>query len=171
MRQARIGLREASPAQRQVEVVPGRHLVSNVAGTIIVVAHRGTTPVSPKSRAASELSALVEIVRRTEPQRLAGTINQLTVRRRLSVDFGIVGRIFLPPMPQQDESRWDRVKETALGHKHRQWNAFPGDVIDVLIIDHLEVAQKKKAGDSAIKKKTGDCKCAPPTIKSIEGRY
>jgi putative drug exporter of the RND superfamily len=77
-------------ASRHVELIPGRHLVANINGTVIVVAHRATSQLSPKSPAAQELCALVEIVRRTHPQQLAGTVTHLTTRRSAPVDFGII---------------------------------------------------------------------------------
>jgi RND superfamily putative drug exporter len=77
-------------AARQVEVIPGWHLVANVSGTVIVVAHRGAAPLSPKSVAVQQLSTLADIVRRTDGQRLASALPQLTMGRHASVDFGIV---------------------------------------------------------------------------------
>jgi putative drug exporter of the RND superfamily len=77
-------------AARQVEVIPGRHLVANVSGTVIVVAHREVAPLSPKSVAVQRLSALADIVRRTDGQRLASALSQLTMGHHPSVDFGIV---------------------------------------------------------------------------------
>jgi putative drug exporter of the RND superfamily len=74
----------------EVEVVPGRHLVANVNGTVIVVANRGAVQPSPKSVAAQHLWELVEIVRRTDRQRLASAISQLCRGNRAAVDFGIV---------------------------------------------------------------------------------
>jgi putative drug exporter of the RND superfamily len=79
-------------APRHVEVIPGRHLVANVNSTVIVVAHRATSQLSPKSPAAQVLWALVEIVRRTHPSQLASAVTHLTTRRGAPVDFGIVAR-------------------------------------------------------------------------------
>jgi RND superfamily putative drug exporter len=77
-------------AAREVEVIPGRHLVTNVNGTVIVVADRGLTPLSPKSIAVKQLSALVAIVRRTDSRRLASVLSRLALRSEEAVDFGIV---------------------------------------------------------------------------------
>jgi putative drug exporter of the RND superfamily len=82
----------ASPA-REVEVIPGRHLVANVNGTVIVVAHRDRAPLSRQSVAAQQLAALAEIVRRTDAQMLASAFSQLTHQKTWSqalVDVGIV---------------------------------------------------------------------------------
>jgi RND superfamily putative drug exporter len=77
-------------ARREIEVIPGGHLVTNVNGTVIVVAHRGLAPLSPKSIAVRQLSALVKIVRRTYGRRLASVLSRLTLRSEEAVDFGIV---------------------------------------------------------------------------------
>jgi RND superfamily putative drug exporter len=77
-------------AAREVEVIPGQHLVTNVNGTVIVVAHRGLAPLSAKSVAVKHLSALVAIVRRTGSRRLAGVLSRLTLRSEQPVDFAIV---------------------------------------------------------------------------------
>jgi RND superfamily putative drug exporter len=77
-------------AVRQVEVISGWHLVANVSGTVIVVAHRDAAPLSPKSVAVQQLATLADIVRRTDGRRLAGALSQLTMGYRASVDFGIV---------------------------------------------------------------------------------
>jgi RND superfamily putative drug exporter len=77
-------------AVRQVEVIPGWHLVANVSGAIVVIAHRDAAPLSPKSVAVQQLSTLSDIVRRTDGQRLTSALSQLTMGRHASVDFGIV---------------------------------------------------------------------------------
>ncbi len=85
-----VRLLRPTVAARQVEVIPGRHLVAKVNGTVIVVAHRGPAPLSPNCVAAQQLSTLVDIVRRTDGQRLASAVPQLTMGNRAAVDFGIV---------------------------------------------------------------------------------
>jgi putative drug exporter of the RND superfamily len=74
----------------QIEVIPGRHLVANANGTVIVVAHRGIAPLSPNSLAARQMSTLVEIVRRTDSRQLASTVSRLTTGNRAAIDFGII---------------------------------------------------------------------------------
>jgi RND superfamily putative drug exporter len=77
-------------AASEVAVIPGRHLVANVNGTVVVVAHRGPAPLSPQSVAARQMSALVEIVRRTDRRRLASAVSQLSMASGAAGDFGIV---------------------------------------------------------------------------------
>lgn len=75
-----------------VEVIPGRHLVANVNGTIIVVAHRDRAPLSQHSLAARQLAALVDMVRRTDAQKLVGAFQRIAREPwdRTMVDVGIV---------------------------------------------------------------------------------
>ncbi|CAM2934213.1 hypothetical protein BST27_11935 [Mycobacterium intermedium] len=76
----------------EVEVIPGRHLVANVKGTVIVVAHREREPLSQKSLAAKQLAALVDMVRHTSPQKLV-TAFQAIAREpwdHTMVDVGII---------------------------------------------------------------------------------
>jgi hypothetical protein len=47
---------------RQVEVLPGNHLVAVKDGVIVVVAHRDSNPLAPDSRAATAWSALRELI-------------------------------------------------------------------------------------------------------------
>src|SRR6266436_8503808 len=79
------------------------------------------------------------------------------------------GEVFFAPMPEQNKARRNCVEQPALRHEHRQWNTFPGDVVDVLIIDELEIFQKLKPGQTTVEKKTGDGKAAPPAVKRVEG--
>jgi putative drug exporter of the RND superfamily len=77
----------------EIEVIPGRHLVANVNGAVIVVAHRDRAPLSQQSVAAQQLAALAEMVRRTEPQRLVSAFSRLsreTTWTRTLVDAGII---------------------------------------------------------------------------------
>lgn len=81
----------ASPSE--IEVIPGQHLVANVNGAVIVVAHRDRSPLSPQSVAAQQLAALAEMVRRTDPQRLVSAFSRLsreTTWTRTLVDAGII---------------------------------------------------------------------------------
>ena len=78
---------------REVEVVPGRHLVANVNGTVIVVAHMDRAPLTQNSAAAHQLAALVEMVGRTEQKTLAGAFTEMTRQANFSralVDVGII---------------------------------------------------------------------------------
>ncbi|OBK17490.1 MMPL family transporter [Mycobacterium asiaticum] len=77
----------------EVEVIPGPHLVANVNGAVIVVAHRERAPLSANSIAAQQLAALSDMVRRTDPQRLVSAFKQVareTTWTRTLVDVGIV---------------------------------------------------------------------------------
>lgn len=47
---------------RQVEVVPGRHLVASCSGAVIVVAHRDSTPPSRDSPSYVALKSLLELI-------------------------------------------------------------------------------------------------------------
>ena len=77
----------------EVEVIPGRHLVANVNGTVIVVAQRDRAPLSQQSVAAQQLAALAEMVRHTDARRLTSAFSQLTRQTtwsRIFVDVGII---------------------------------------------------------------------------------
>lgn len=76
----------------EVEVIPGAHLVSNVNGTVIVVAHRERTALSEHSVAAQQLAALSEMVRRTDPRKLVSAFAKLARQpwTHTMVDVGIV---------------------------------------------------------------------------------
>ena len=108
----------ARTADSQLELIPGQHLVANVNGTVIVVAHRGPAPLSAQSVAARHMSALVEIVRRTERRQLASAVSQLNIGRVAKADFGIV----MPTAAGLDVYLWgavtlvldDGVRRTAL---------------------------------------------------------
>lgn len=82
----------ASGPSTEVEVIPGAHLVANVNGTVIVVAHRERTSLSEHSVAAAQLAALAEMVRRTDPQKLVGAFAKLSRQpwTHTLVDVGIV---------------------------------------------------------------------------------
>ena len=74
----------------QVEVIPGGHVVANVDGTVIVVAHRLAAPISPESKAAQQILTLVRLVQGTDRRRLASAISLLTMTNRALADFAIV---------------------------------------------------------------------------------
>lgn len=76
----------------EVEVIPGRHLVANVKGTVIVVAHRDREPLSQESLAAQQLAALVDMVRNTSPQKLVTAFQRIAREPwdRTMVDVGII---------------------------------------------------------------------------------
>jgi RND superfamily putative drug exporter len=76
----------------QVEVLPGSHVVANVDGTVVVVAHREDAPLSPGSPAAQQVSTLLDIVRRCDRQRLAGALSVLASTNRGMADFAVVMR-------------------------------------------------------------------------------
>ncbi|WP_205876063.1 MMPL family transporter [Mycobacterium camsae] len=61
-----------------VEIIPGTHLVANVNGTVIVVAHRERTTLSEHSVATQQLAALSEMVRRTDPPKLVNAFAKLS---------------------------------------------------------------------------------------------
>ena len=78
---------------REVEVIPGRHLVANVNGTVIVVAHRELGALTKDSAAAVQLGALVEMVRRAEAKSLANAFSEVVRRTHFSrqlIDVGIL---------------------------------------------------------------------------------
>lgn len=85
----------ASPStlpSTEVEVIPGAHLVANVNGTVIVVAHRERMALTEHSVAAQQLAALAEMVRRTDPQKLVSAFAKLSRQpwTHTLVDVGIV---------------------------------------------------------------------------------
>ena len=86
---------ESVPAMRptEIEVIPGRHLVAKVNGTVIVVAHRDNGPLSQESVAATQMAALADRVRHSNPQQLVSAFQQVardTKWTRTLVDIGIV---------------------------------------------------------------------------------
>ncbi|BBX03811.1 hypothetical protein BST36_02895 [Mycolicibacterium moriokaense] len=83
-----LAIKRAALAGR-VQVVSGQHLVANVNGTVIVVANRSSLP--QQAMAAQQMSHLVEIVRRTEPEMLAYAFSQLTRSTTWSRDLAEVG--------------------------------------------------------------------------------
>lgn len=84
--------RAPSKPPSEIEVLPGQHLVSTVNGTVIVVAHRDRAPLSQQSIAAVQMTALVDLVRSTDPQKLVGAFTRLSREPwdRTLVDIGIV---------------------------------------------------------------------------------
>ncbi|MDT5221887.1 MAG: putative drug exporter of the superfamily [Mycobacterium sp.] len=89
--EAAVGAIPAKP-RSEVEVIPGRHLVASVNGTIIVVAHRDRAPLSQHSIAAQQLAALVDMVRRTDAQKLVEAFKKIAREpwSHTMVDVGIV---------------------------------------------------------------------------------
>jgi putative drug exporter of the RND superfamily len=89
--EAAVGASPAKP-RSEVEVIPGRHLVASVNGTIIVVAHRDRAPLSQNSIAAQQLAALVDMVRRTDAQTLVEAFKKIAREpwSHTMVDVGIV---------------------------------------------------------------------------------
>lgn len=78
---------------REIEVIPGQHLVSNVNGAVIVVAHRERSPLTAQSVAAQQMAALTEMVRRTDAQQMVSAFLQVareTTWTRTLVDVGII---------------------------------------------------------------------------------
>ncbi|OBK23659.1 hypothetical protein A5634_05335 [Mycobacterium asiaticum] len=84
--------RTPASAPTEIEVIPGQHLVANVNGTIIVVAHRDRAPLTDQSISAQQLAALAEMVRRTDPQRLVSAFSKIARQpwTHTLVDVGIV---------------------------------------------------------------------------------
>lgn len=82
----------AAGPSTEIEVIPGAHLVANVNGTVIVVAHRERTALTENSVAAQQLAALSEMVRRTDPQKLISAFAKLSRQpwTHTLVDVGIV---------------------------------------------------------------------------------
>jgi RND superfamily putative drug exporter len=76
----------------QVEVLPGSHVVANLDGTVIVVAHRDAAPLSPGSLAAQQISTLIDTVRRCERRQLGGALSVLASTNRAMADFAVVVR-------------------------------------------------------------------------------
>src|SRR3954463_9463176 len=89
--EAAVGASPAKP-RSEVEVIPGRHLVASVNGTIIVVAHRDRAPLSQNSLAAQQLAALVDMVRRTDAQKLVEAFKKIAREpwSHTRVEVGIV---------------------------------------------------------------------------------
>ena len=87
-----------------------------------------------------------------------------------TMSISAASKIFFAPVPEQQQSGGNGIKKSALRHEHRQRNAFPRDVVDVLIIDKFEIAQKLKAGETAVEKKTSDRESAAPAIEGVTGR-
>ncbi len=82
---------------RQVEVLPGTHLVASTAGVLIVVAHRDREPATPGSPAARALDALVRLARQaadTEPGRSGRLFARLATKWVIAQDdepeFGVL---------------------------------------------------------------------------------
>ncbi|QLL05376.1 MMPL family transporter [Mycobacterium vicinigordonae] len=80
------------PLLAEVEVIPGQHLVSNVNGTVIVVAHRERAPLSQHSIGSQQMAALVDMVARTDPQKLVAAFAKLAREPwdHTMVDIGII---------------------------------------------------------------------------------
>src|SRR6266436_2793257 len=89
-------------------------------------------------------------------------------KRAAAMSIFFTPKIFFAPMPEQNQPGRKRVEQPTLGHEHGQRNTFPRDVVDVLVIDEFEIAQKLKTGEAAIEKKTRDRKTAAPTIEGVE---
>ncbi|AVL26302.1 hypothetical protein NBRGN_015_01060 [Nocardia brasiliensis NBRC 14402] len=76
---------------RQIEVLPGAHLVAGAGGVVVVVAHRSVTPVTQASIAARTMTALLGIVRRVaadEPRRSGRTVARLATNWLMSLENG-----------------------------------------------------------------------------------
>ncbi|WP_338758790.1 FHA domain-containing protein [Nocardia vulneris] len=76
---------------RQIEVLPGAHLVASAGGVVVVVAHRSVTPVTPASIAGRTMTALLGIVRRVaadEPRRSGRTVARLATNWLMSLENG-----------------------------------------------------------------------------------
>src|SRR6266540_6031453 len=83
-------------------------------------------------------------------------------------DYGSLTKVFLPPVPQQNQRRRDCVKPSALSHEHGKGNAFPGDFVAALIIQKLQRLQKLEARYSAIEQETCNGERAAPSEKRIK---
>src|SRR6266542_4804902 len=83
-------------------------------------------------------------------------------------DYGSLTKVFLPPVPQQNQRRRDCVEPSALSHEHRKRNAFPCNFVDALIIQKLQRLQKCEASYSTVKQKTSNAEGAAPSEKRIK---
>ncbi|MFC9440836.1 hypothetical protein ACFTVM_44050, partial [Nocardia sp. NPDC057030] len=86
---------------RQIEVLPGAHLVASAGGVVVVVAHRGGGVVTADSAAARAMTALLGIVRQAtsnEPRRSGRTVARLATNWLMGlangdadeVEFGVI---------------------------------------------------------------------------------
>ncbi|MGW4848279.1 FHA domain-containing protein [Nocardia brasiliensis] len=76
---------------RQIEVLPGAHLVASAGGVVVVVAHRSVTPVTPASIAGRTMTALLGIVARVaadEPRRSGRTVARHATNWLMSLENG-----------------------------------------------------------------------------------
>ncbi|WP_280465613.1 FHA domain-containing protein [Nocardia brasiliensis] len=76
---------------RQIEVLPGAHLVASAGGVVVVVAHRSVLPVTPASIAGRTMTALLGIVRRVaadEPRRSGRTVARHATNWLMSLGNG-----------------------------------------------------------------------------------
>ncbi len=76
---------------RQIEVLPGAHLVASAGGVVVVVAHRSVLPVTPTSIAGRTMTALLGIVRRVaadEPRRSGRTVARHATNWLMSLENG-----------------------------------------------------------------------------------
>ncbi|MFE9577827.1 FHA domain-containing protein [Nocardia sp. NPDC006044] len=86
---------------RQIEVLPGAHLVASAGGVVVVVAHRSGGVVTADSVAARAMTALLGIVRQAtsnEPRRSGRTVARLATNWLMGlangdadeVEFGVI---------------------------------------------------------------------------------
>ncbi len=61
-------------------------------------------------------------------------------KRAAAMSIFFTPKIFFAPMPKQNQAGRNGVEQTALRHEHGQRNTFPGDVVDVLVIDEFKIA-------------------------------
>ncbi|MFF3225981.1 FHA domain-containing protein [Nocardia suismassiliense] len=76
---------------RQVEVLPGRHLVASSGGVVVLVAHRDEGAVTADSVAARAMTALLGIVRQAtsnEPRRSGRTVARLATNWLMGLENG-----------------------------------------------------------------------------------
>src|SRR4029450_13921375 len=86
----------------------------------------------------------------------------------MAPDYRTFTKVFLTPMPQENQRCRDCVKPSALSHEHGKRNAFPGDFFASLIIQNLEVLKNLKASYPAVEQKTCHTKGAAPSEKRIK---
>ncbi|WP_167474924.1 FHA domain-containing protein [Nocardia arthritidis] len=75
---------------RQIEVLPGTHLVAGVAGAVVLVAHRDGTPPTANSPAWQSLMALTQLVRQAaakEQRRTGRALARLATNWLMSLDY------------------------------------------------------------------------------------
>src|SRR4051812_9555751 len=72
-----------------------------------------------------------------------------------------------PPMPEQDQPRWNGIKKSTLRHEHGQRDTLPGNALVALVIEKLTRMKELDPGPPAIEEECGDTKRAGPAIQGV----